>query len=269
MRSLLTGPLADDVLEDIEELAELEGLDEAAVAEIEAMDDAHLIECYAYPEGRTWVRANMVTSVDGAAASDGRSAGLSSPADKRVFKVLRNLADVVVVGAGTARLEGYDALQAKPSYAARRAAAGQTPAPTLAVVTRTAALDLDGPLFRDPSRRPTVVTCASAPSADVKALSEVADVLVVGTEQVDLVAAFDALVLAHGPRVLCEGGPRLLAQVVAAGLLDELCLTVAPLLTGGQAPRLLTGPALDAPVKVRLASLLEENGSLFARYLLV
>lgn len=267
MRSLLTGPLVDDVLEDIEELAELEGLDQAAVAEIEAMDDAHLIEAYAYPAGQSWVRANMITSVDGASACGGRSGGLSSRADKRVFDVLRGLADVVVVGAQTVRAEGYDALRAKPSYANRRELAGQALAPVLAIVTHTAELDLGGPLFADRARRPTIVTSASVATERLDSLRGVADVLVAGGDRVDLVAAFDALATTHGPRVLCEGGPRLLHQVVAAGLLDELCLTLAPLLTAGDASRLMNGPTFDVPVRLRLASLLEENGSLFARYL--
>ena len=234
--------------------------------------EVDLDEVYAYPPagppGR-WLRANMVASADGAATVQGRSGGLSSPADQRLLGVLRALADVVVVGAGTVRAEGYAPVRARPSYAERRAAAGQAPAAAMAVVSATLDLDPGGPLLSQRGTAPTLVlTCAAAPPERARRLRERAEVVVVGEDRVDLPAALAALAGRGLDRMLCEGGPSLLAQLAAADLLDELCLTVSPLLLAGDAPRVLTGPALASPRPLRLASLLEEDGHLFARYLL-
>jgi riboflavin-specific deaminase-like protein len=227
-------------------------------------DEVDLDEVYAYPDGRPWVRANMVASLDGSATADGRSGGLSSEGDRRVFRTLRGLCDVVLVGAATVRIEGYGPLRAYPAYASRRAAAGQTASPYLAVVTNRLDLDLDGPMFTSDERRTIVVTCETADRSRVAAARERADVVVAGTSTVDLGLAVRELHSRGLPRVLTEGGPTVLAQVAAAGVLDELCLTIAPALTGGTGPRIMHGPSLSASLD--LASLLEEDGSLFARY---
>ena len=228
------------------------------------MDQHDLERAYAYPGGRAWLRANMVASVDGAASAQGRSGGLSSPADKRVFRALRALADVIVVGAGTARAERYAAVTPEETAPAERTARGQTPTPAIAVVTSRLDLDPDSPLFAGAPSRSLVLTCAAADPHRLAALRRVADVVVAGAKTVDLAVALDALAERGLTRMLCEGGPALLAQVAAAGRLDELCLTVTPLLTGGDAGRILAGPELARPL--RLAHLLEEDGSLFARW---
>ncbi|MFC1420873.1 pyrimidine reductase family protein [Streptacidiphilus cavernicola] len=228
-----------------------------------------LAEAYAYPdsvaEGRPWLRANMVSSLDGAARLDGLSEGLSSEADKRIFGVLRALADVVLVGAQTVRAEGYRPARARAEFAAARAARGQAPAAAIAVVTGRLDLDLDAPLFTEPLVPTLVITSASAPADAVKAAGRVADVVVAGDERVDP-AAMVAALAGHGwTRLLTEGGPRLLGQLTAAGVLDELCLSLAPLLASGDAPRISNGPAGQAE-RMELVSLLEEKGFLFARY---
>jgi riboflavin biosynthesis pyrimidine reductase len=229
-------------------------------------DTVDLIEAYAYPGDGAWVRANMVASVDGSAVADGKSEALSGPSDKRVFGVLRGLCDVVLVGAGTARAEGYRALKARPSYAEHRARLGQRPAPVLALVSGSLDLDPSSELFSG-AERTVVLTAASADEAPRARLAEVADVIVAGTDRVDLSAAVDALVALDLPRILCEGGPHLLAGVVAAGRLDELCLTTAPRLVGGDGPHVVAGLHLDGLVDLELAHLLEDDGNLFARYL--
>ena len=225
-----------------------------------------LEQAYGYPPDRRWLRANMVASVDGAASSDGRSRGLSSPGDKRVFRVLRALADVIVVGAGTARAERYAAVTAEETTPTERVARGQTATPAIAVVTSRLDLDPGSRLFADATTRSLVLTCAAADPYRLGALREVADVVVAGEERVDLPAALDALAQRGLRRMLCEGGPTLLAQVAAAGRLDELCLTVSPLLTGGGAGRILAGADLTPPRPLRLRHLLEEDGALFTRY---
>jgi riboflavin biosynthesis pyrimidine reductase len=233
----------------------------------EPADTVDLVQAYAYPGDGAWVRANMVVSVDGSAAADGRSEALSGPSDKRVFGVLRGLCDVVLVGAGTARAEGYRALKARPSYAEHRTRLGQRPAPVLALVSGSLDLDPTSALFAG-AERTVVLTAASADESARARLAEVADVIVAGTNRVDISAAIDALVSLGLPRVLCEGGPHVLADVVAARRLDELCLTTAPRLVGGAGPRIVAGLHLDGLVELELAHLLEEDGNLFARYLL-
>ena len=123
-----------------------------------------LADAYAYPEGRRpWLRANMVSTLDGAAQHDGRSQGISCPTDMRIFGTLRGLADVVVVGAETVRLEGYRPAKAREAFAARRAAAGQAPAPAIAVVSASLDLDFSLPLFTSPLVPTFVITGAAAP----------------------------------------------------------------------------------------------------------
>lgn len=227
-------------------------------------EEADLPAAYAYPADRTWLRANMVSSLDGSAVQSGRSGGLSGPGDKDVLAVLRGLADVVLVGAGTARAEGYRAPRAKPAYADLRAGLGQRPAPTLALVSRRLDLDPDSALFTG-DERTLVVTDEHSEAAARERLGEVADVLVAGSDDVDLPYACALLSDRGLRRVLCEGGPRLLGAVVAAGLLDELCLTLSPKAVGGAGTRIVHGPDLD--VGFRLAHLLEDDGVLLARYL--
>ncbi|MGW0663377.1 pyrimidine reductase family protein [Streptodolium elevatio] len=230
---------------------------------------------YAYPSdvvdaGRPWLRANMVSSLDGAAqAGDGLSAGLSSPGDKRIFGVLRALADVVLVGASTVRAEGYRPPKPQPAYAPARTAAGRPPVPVIAIVTRSLELDFTTPLFTE-AEVPTVVL--TGPECDPDRLAEArkyADVVIAGepgSTGVDIGAAVDALAARGWTRLLTEGGPHLLGQLVMAGRLDELCLALGPLLLGGAAPRITNGPAPEVPQAMELHTLLEEDGFLFARY---
>ncbi|MGW6916174.1 pyrimidine reductase family protein [Kitasatospora sp. NPDC054939] len=230
-----------------------------------------LAAVYAYPDqvnrGLPWLRANMVAGLDGGARLDGLSEGLSGDADKRIFGVLRALADVVLVGAETVRAEGYRPARPRAEFAAARAAAGQAPVPVIAVVTRSLGLDLAAPLFTEPLVRTVVVTTDDTPEESRAAVAEVADVIVAGTGSVDLRAAVGALAERGWTRMLTEGGPRLLGQLAAAGLLDELCLSVAPLLTGGDAPRIIHDAEMPDVQRMRLVSLIEQKGFLFTRYL--
>ncbi|WP_043478296.1 pyrimidine reductase family protein [Kitasatospora sp. MBT66] len=235
--------------------------------------EVRLAELYQYPavaERSSWLRACMVASADGASSVDGRSAGLSTPVDAALLGVLRALADVVLVGAGTARSEGYGPADVHPILSGLRVQAGQEPAPAIAVVSaRLHNLRPDSPLLTSPpvspGARTVVITTESAPAEAVRAIEDAADVVVVGRDQVDLDTAVQALASRGWHRILCEGGPQLLGQVQAAGLLDELCLTVAPLLVGGAVPRIAHSPAVSNE-QMRLASLLTDDGFLFTRY---
>ncbi|GAA3429782.1 pyrimidine reductase family protein [Streptosporangium nondiastaticum] len=228
-------------------------------------DDAEpdLAELYAYP-GDRWLRVNMVASADGGTWLDGASGGLSGRGDRKVFGVLRGLADVVVTGAATVRAEGYGPARPRKSWAALRA--GRTAAPPIAVVTASLELDLSGPLFTeaDPDARTIVVTCEAAPRDRRAEAARHAEVIVAGRDRVDLALAVKELGGRGLGRVLCEGGAKLNAQLAAAGLIDELCLTVSPLLIGGDAARVLDGPA--SLTRLRLAHVLEDEGFLITRY---
>ncbi|MFH8220507.1 pyrimidine reductase family protein [Streptomyces sp. NPDC018057] len=234
---------------------------------------AELAAAYAYPEpapggGTAWLRANMVSTLDGAAQHEGRSQPISGAADMRIFGTLRALADVVVVGAETVRQEGYRPARARPEFAALRAAAGQGPAPAIAVVTAGLELDFSLPLFTSPLV-PTLILTGAAAAPDRVAAAEKAGARVVVAGDgvgVDPPRAVRALAGLGHTRLLTEGGPRLLGQMVASGVLDELCLTVAPMLTAGDAQRIAGGPSVAVPHRFALASLLEEEGFLFSRY---
>jgi riboflavin biosynthesis pyrimidine reductase len=217
-----------------------------------------LLDLYDQPPG---VRAGFVLTTDGGAAWDGGSRALQTPSDTHVFSALRTVADAVVVGAGTARSEGYGPVRHPPAGTAWRQAHGRLPAP-LVLISRSLDLDPSDRAFTGDVRA-VVVTCAAArPSA---ALGEVADVLVCGDDEVDLPTAVSALRDRGLPRLLCEGGPSLLTALLSAGLVDELCLTHVALLVG-TAPTLLT-EALPAPVRLDLRHLVDGgDGALLARY---
>ncbi|MFE7100027.1 pyrimidine reductase family protein [Streptomyces erythrochromogenes] len=230
-----------------------------------------LADAYAYPaleaDGH-WLRANMVSTLDGAAQHEGRSQPISGETDMRIFGTLRALADVVVVGAETVRQEGYRPARAREAFAARREAAGQGPAPAIAVVTASMDLDFSLPLFTSPLAATLVVTGAAAPSdrvAEAKAAG--AEVVVAGEgAAVDAARAVRELAARGLRRQLTEGGPRLLGQFVAADVLDELCLTISPTLTAGGAQRIAGGPSVTVPHRLAPACVLEEAGFLFTSY---
>ena len=241
------------------------------------LTDDDLDAAYAWPDwpqARPWLRVNMVATADGSArAPGGLSDGISSPADKRVFGRLRAYADAVLVGAGTARAENYKAPRPKAGTEERRAAAGQTPVPAVVLVTRSLSLDLTGPLFTETLVPTVVVTTASSDESRRAVVARVADVVVAGDDTVDLPAALAALHERGLVRLHSEGGPHLLGDLAAAGVLDELLLTVSPLLAGGSYGdgtdiyRALAGaPLPDAPEAWTLHQLLEDGGSLFLSY---
>jgi riboflavin biosynthesis pyrimidine reductase len=231
-----------------------------------------LADAYAYPlprPGRGAVlRANMVASLDGAAWHDGASGPLSSAADMRIFGVLRALADAIVVGAQTVRAEGYRPAKAREAFQRRRAALGQAPAAAIAVVSSGLDLDFSAPLFTAAVVPTLLLTGAGADPGRVRAARAAgAEVVVAGDGALADPGAVVRELAARGlTRLLAEGGPRLLGQFTAAGELDELCLTVAPVLCAGGAPRIVTGPPLAVPDRMTAVGLLEEDGFLFTRY---
>jgi riboflavin biosynthesis pyrimidine reductase len=216
--------------------------------------------------GRPGVRLNMIVRVDGAASLQGRSGVLGGPADKALFATLRSLADVVLVGAGTMRAEGNCPARLSEEARARRRAWGLPPVPPIAVITRSCRLDWSARFFTEAQQRPLVITVASAAAADRTRAAEVADVIIAGDDDVDLARVISALAKRGHTNVLSEGCPGIAAQLAAAGLLDEVCVTVAPLLAAGEARRILDGAALAPPSALELGHVLEADGYLVLGY---
>lgn len=207
------------------------------------------------------VRVNFVSSIDGAATRDGRSGGLSGPADKRFFELLRRVSDVVLVGAGTVRDEGYGAMRVSDDSAAWRVANGRSPHPVFAIVTGSLDLDPASGIFTEAPVRPVVVTTEGA--VDTERFAEVADIVAAGDGDVDAAAAVAALREMGFRQLLCEGGPTLFGSFLEADVVDEFCVTISPSLEGGDAPRIANGgTARD----MRLAVVLRSRDELLLRY---
>ena len=229
-------------------------------------DRVDTLEAYALPQGGAHLRVNMVSGLDGAAAVEGRVGILSGKADGTLLHELRSLCDVLLVGAGTVRAEGYGPLEMSDDQQRRRLDAGQHAVPRLAVLTRSLDLDLAAPVFSHATARPLVITTERAPATRRDEASGVADVVVAGRDDVDLAIALAELADRGLPRMLSEGGPHVLAAMFAADLVDELCLAVAPVVTAGAELRITAGPALDPPRAMHLAHVLEQDEFLFLRY---
>lgn len=225
------------------------------------LSDEELIESLAVT--KPTVRVNFVSSIDGSATHEGKSGGLSGAADKRHFELLRRVTDVVLVGAGTVRDEGYGPMRVSDASARWRAEHGMPPHPVFAIVTGQLDLDPSSPIFADAPVRPIVVTTSRV---DVTAFRAVADVIAVGDDHVDLAAALAALRSAGHDQVLGEGGPALFGSFLAADLVDELCLTVSPTLEAGDGPRIAHGD-VPAARDMRLGHILRGGDALLLRYL--
>jgi riboflavin biosynthesis pyrimidine reductase len=224
----------------------LTGPEGAGAGELSDRDLERLYE----PSTLPWLRVNMVTTVDGAATGEsGRSGSINNVPDKRVFGTLRRLADVIIVGAGTARAEGYGP--------------GDTP---IVVVSRRG--EIPENLRGAPPGFVLLATCETAQGLDEsRALLGAEHVLVLGADSVDLVRLRDRLETLGHHDLLCEGGPHLLRDLLDAGVVDELTATVVPRLVAGAGPRITAGAPVDVPLELTL--LLEEGGTLLGRWSVV
>lgn len=219
-----------------------------------------------YPRGRAdgpWVMTNFISTIDGAAVVDGGTTAINDDDDMAMFAAMRAASDFVVVGAGTVRAEDYKPLQLDDVMSNARVEAGLEPNPHLVIVSGSLDLEPTQRVFSDPEHRVTVLTGPDAPTERVADLSDVADVVrLASTGAEDLI---HYLRLARV--VLCEGGPTLLGSLIAADLVDEMALTVSPLLVAGKSPRIAHGSSPEKPVEMRLESVLYGDRSLFLRYL--
>lgn len=232
-------------------------------APITDLDDAALAELYDLGPGRH-LQANFVSSVDGSATRDGLSGGLSSAQDQRLLVTLRELADVVLVGAGTARAERYTAIRPARQRQIRRRSRGMAAAPRLAIVSNSARLDPGTALF-DADPPTIVITHAAGANRHRELLQARAEVRVHGEHAVDLGGALDSLADDGMNRALCEGGPHLFGTLLAARCVDQLCLTLSPLLVGSDAGCIVATDA-DLDLDVSLEGMLSEGSMLFLRY---
>lgn len=218
------------------------------------------------------VQANMVSTVDGAVTGDdGLSGTISSPADKRIFSVLRSLADAIVVGAGTARAERYTRLSAKSAHTAQRRERGQGDIPALVLVTASGDVDLDR-LAQAGDSDVIVHTSTTDTSvlADLRSFCG-SDNVVVHPSGAGVAphTVLDDLRKRGMTRILTEGGPSLLGAWMSAGVVDELCLTVTAMLNGStsRGPKgILDGVELERPVGLRPLSLITDGSSFIHRF---
>lgn len=240
----------------------------AGVPEVDAVD-AYVDVDRVPPPGRPWVAVNMVASVDGATALAGRSGGLGGPADREVFQTLRAAADVVMVGSGTFTAERYGPPRLAAGLQELRRERGRAGQPRIAVVTGRLGLDLTTPFFTESPNVPIVVTVTGAAPQRREAAAAVAEVVECGPgPAVDVRAALAALGDLGAGVVVCEGGPSLNADLVAADLVDEICLSVAPMVAGGHSKAIFGTAALADPPRFHLGHVLEaDDGYLFLRYL--
>jgi len=228
---------------------------------------AELFDAYAVADrARPLVRMNFVSSADGAVTLEGRSGALGGETDRAVMQVLRAMADVVLVGAGTVRAEGYGGLRVDDEDAAWRRAHGLPEQPMLAVVSGTLGLDPGDEVFARAVRRPVLVTTEDAARARGAEFAGVAEVLACGRGPLDLGAMRDAFAARGWTEVLCEGGPHLFGALLDASLVGEVCVTLAPRFVGGDAGRIVRGVA-EADRRFDLAGVLtDDEGFVFLRY---
>ncbi len=234
-------------------------------------DDARLAAFYSYPEhlDRCWVRANMISSLDGAATDDGRSGGLAGSGDRALFTRMRHEADVVLVGASTVRIENYSGAQMSVAERQERQRRGQAELPPIAVVTHSADFEHDAKIFTRTEVPPLIMTCRESVEdarGRLGSLAEVIDASGAQTDRVDPAVVLRIFAERGLLRVLSEGGPSLISLLIEHGLLDELCVTIAPILVGGPARRIATGSG-EAHTRMRRSHLLtDDEGYLYTRY---
>jgi len=233
--------------------------------ESDLSDDAIAAAYQADAVRSPWLRVNFISSIDGAATANGLSAGLGGPADHRVFGILRRLCDVVLVASGTVLAEGYGPMVLDDASVAWRLAHGLRAQPVFAIVTGRLDLDPTSPIFTDAPVRPIIVTSDASPVALRTALAKVADILICGKTEIDPVSMVAQLTARGLARIHCEGGPTFFGGLLDADVVDELCLTLSPLLEAGPSGRIAHSATADSRA-MHLAGVLRSDDMLLLRY---
>jgi riboflavin biosynthesis pyrimidine reductase len=206
----------------------------------------------------------MVATADGRATLGGRTEGISSDDDRDLFHTLRTQVDAVMVGVATIALERYGPLARRPEIRRRRVELGLAEVPLAVTASRSLELPGEAPLFQDPESQIVVLTNSDRepPPCEANLIVER-----IPGDELDLAAGMERLRSAHGVRaMLHEGGPTMLAAMLAPGLVDELFLTVSPMLVGGGEPSVVEGTAFELPRRLDLLSVLEHESFLYLRY---
>jgi riboflavin biosynthesis pyrimidine reductase len=247
------------------------GIQLTVLGATDSVDDSRLVDLYAYPDGlqSCWVRGNMIASLDGGATDDGKAGGLAGAGDRAVFTLMRHAADVILVGASTVRIENYSGAQLPVAARQERQHRGQAEVPPIAVVTRSGNIDPNALLFTRTEVPPLILTTSRFHDDARRRLGSVAEVIDASgrePESVDNATVLKILAERGLHRVLTEGGPLLLGSLIEEGLLDELCLTVAPILVGGGSKRIVTGMGSVHTRMRRTHLLTDDDGYLYSRY---
>src|SRR5215208_4003258 len=247
------------------------GIELTQLGPVDDIDDGRLTDFYAYPDDlqSCWVRGNMIASLDGGATDDGKAGGLAGTGDRAVFSLMRHAADVILVGASTVRIENYSGAQLPVSAREARRRRGQAEVPPIAVVTRSGNIDPSALLFTRTEVPPLILTTSRFHDDTRRRLGSVAEVIDASGSEPDSVDSATVLkILADRGlyRVLTEGGPLFLGMLIEDGHLDELCLTIAPILVGGGSKRIVTGMG-SVHTKMRRTHLMtDDDGYLYSRY---
>jgi len=233
-------------------------------AEVDPLD-SYLRDARPAPPGRPWVMLNMIASLDGATALDGLSGGLGGPCDRAVLAALRACCDWILVASGTANAERYRMPKGNPAARTHRLQKQQTAAPRLAIVTASGKLDPTIPaLANEGQPRPLVISGTLADAARLSALN--AEIVRLPMPKPQPQAVLQTFHERGATVVLCEGGPTWNGQMLRAGVVDEMCISISPILVGGDSPRVVAAAPQTTVRKMRLRRLLTEDGLLFARY---
>lgn len=236
---------------------------------VTGLTDEQLVDWYAHPAATgPRVSFNFVSSLDGAATLNGRSGELGDAADRRIMKLLRRAADIILIGAGTVRAEGYSGELIGPEDSLWRQGHGGSVRPALAMVSGRLSVDPGMPFFTDAAERPLVITTAEADPARKRKLEKVAEVLVCGRRSLDVEMLIHELGLRGFSRLHSEGGPHLFGTFQQASRVDELCLSVSPVLVGGPGMRIAVSSSQNpGPCHLHLDHVLRSGDMLFLRYL--
>lgn len=231
-----------------------------------AKEEVSLFDAYATTSKNdtTYLRINMVSSIDGAISIKGKAIELSSDIDRVVFHSLRSFTDLVLVGAGTMRIEEYKPVSLTIEEQSKRIERNQKAIPPIAVVTRSGEFNFTTDFFSKAVTKPIIITTEIG--ARVAQNNGLADIIICGKSQVDLNFAIKELNLLGYKNILCEGGPSLNADLLKENLVDELCLTINPILVQGDGKRIFDGPIIDTPKSFKISNIFTQNDQLFFRY---
>ena len=240
---------------------------------VQKISNQHLMSYYLYPDllTRCWIRGNMISSLDGSSTKDGRSGGLANINDRAIFSIIRQSADIIIVGASTVLIEEYSNVCLSINQQNERKKYGQSNIPQIAVITTSSKLKKSDKFFSlNKKQVPFVFTSANNFINTQKRLNMSAEVVNVSSknpEKIDFFTIVKFLAERKFFRILIEGGPFILGKLMEKNILNELCLTISPILIGGKSKRIAISTK-QLEVRMQPLSLLMDNeGYFYIRYI--